>query len=68
MWKLYEGYVFEVVETVFASKKVDKGVTRGTYANLVIRNYDLSDPVQSILGYYLMHGKGSGGLFFHRKT
>jgi len=55
MWKLYGEYQTEIAETSLAAKKTKQGEKRNAVLrNLIIRNYDLGDPSQSILGQYLM--------------
>ena len=52
--ELYSDYLIEQVDVSLSSEKLDVGGTRKTFTNLMIRNYDLGDPSQSILGSYLL--------------
>jgi len=53
MRELYSGYVVEEQDTSTWSKKVEAGGDRPRFNNLIIRNYDFSDPSQTVLGRYL---------------
>ncbi len=54
MHRLYASYLIEKAQVTLASEKVEAGRDRKGFCNLIIRNYELNDPAQTVLGYYLL--------------
>ena len=52
MRELYADYPIDEVEILCSAKKTERGGSKTRFTNLIIKNYDLGDPSQTILGQY----------------